>query len=405
VESGSARQKWKLNAGLFTSLLDFGAYCYVESSLRTGYGWNVWGGSRYEGVYLCMHPDEYTWNMQFFIEKVELLPAKEEEIRTKRTRIAEIDAALVTRNSRLTELTALLAQNDTEATVLGLLTTARTNLNSATTAGSSLATSNTTYLSGRAALSPLTMPVLATDRRGLSTQGAVLDFVRPSGRVSVAETCDGNVLLTYADSQGRLCQTAYDAAADSRNAAFDQWLPPAGRAGASFGSSGSLALASPVKLPDGDFTFETWFQFPLPFKDDGTNVSYYPLHAFASDASGENIPLAVAGGDRLVLVAGGMFHDSGARLSSRITAGWHHAAVVTRGPGADFYLDGIKVGTASRTLRGLTLNGTTDSLSVPAFAWPTTTFTISIWVKSATASWNNRGALMRWPPPCRSAAR
>ncbi|MCF2149779.1 RICIN domain-containing protein [Desmonostoc muscorum LEGE 12446] len=65
---------------------------------------------------------------------------------------------------------------------------------------------------------PVGMKLLTTDSRKLITQGALLDFVRPTSRLTAIETCEGNVQLSYFDNQGKMQQTNFDATADSRNA-------------------------------------------------------------------------------------------------------------------------------------------------------------------------------------------
>ena len=88
---------------------------------------------------------------------------------------------------------------------------------------SELATSNTTIINGviNTQQTPQTMPNLATDSRGLVTQGALLGFVRPASRLSAIETCEVNVQLSYFDDLGRMRLTNFDATSDSRNPAFE----------------------------------------------------------------------------------------------------------------------------------------------------------------------------------------
>ena len=72
------------------------------------------------------------------------------------------------------------------------------------------------------------------------------------------------MLLSYIDDEYRMRQVGYDATADSRNSAFEQWLP-----------EGESRLSGPgqPRQPDrpgsgsdaaGDLVAETWFCYPLP---------------------------------------------------------------------------------------------------------------------------------------------
>ena len=129
-----------------------------------------------------------------------------------------------------------------------------------------LATSNTTIINGvnNTQQTPQTMPNLATDSRGLVTQGALLEFVRPASRLSAIETCEGNVQLSYFDDQGRMRLTNFDATSDSRNPAFEQWIPDSVRTCLNFDQdSNRVTLERPVYLEE-EWTIEAWFAYPLP---------------------------------------------------------------------------------------------------------------------------------------------
>lgn len=109
----------------------------------------------------------------------------------------------------------------------------------------------------------IAMPLVHTDKRGLKTQAARLDFVRPQSRMSAIETCEGNVQLSYFDDLGRMRQTNFDATAYSRNTDFGQWIPDTVRVCPAPSDKGVLLIEEPIQLFE-QWTFETWFSFPLP---------------------------------------------------------------------------------------------------------------------------------------------
>ena len=125
------------------------------------------------------------------------------------------------------------------AQVIALITALQTELN----------TLNTDFLNAlkNTQAKPQTMPQVAKDSKGLVTQGALLGFVQPAGRLNAIETCEGNVQLSYFDNQGRMRQTNYDATADGKNAAFEQWIPDAQRACLNFSNSNSVATCSELQ--------------------------------------------------------------------------------------------------------------------------------------------------------------
>ncbi|MFP4436147.1 MAG: LamG-like jellyroll fold domain-containing protein [Chloroflexaceae bacterium] len=183
---------------------------------------------------------------------------------------------------------------------------------------------------------PQAMPLLATDARGLGVRGAVLSFVRPQGRLNALETSEGNVQLSYIDTQGRMRLTNFDATADSQNSTFEQWLPDALRACARLDQDASvIQLNTPIILGD-DWTIEAWFVTPLP-----AGRREHTLIA------GDDLRIVVREGQHLGVVAGS-FHDSTYRLDT-LSDGWHHLAVVGRtaedGTIVTFFIDGKPVGT------------------------------------------------------------
>ena len=110
---------------------------------------------------------------------------------------------------------------------------------------------------------PQTMPQVFKDSYGLVTYGALLSFVNPGTRLNAIETCEGNVQLTYFDTQGRMRQTNYDATADQRNSSFEQWIIDGERACLNLSSKNSIVnLNTPLALKP-DCTIEAWFFYPL----------------------------------------------------------------------------------------------------------------------------------------------
>jgi hypothetical protein len=184
-----------------------------------------------------------------------------------------------------------------------------------------------------------TMPQVAKDSKGLVTQGALLGFVQPASRLNAIETCEGNVQLSYFDNQGRMRQTNYDATADGKNAAFEQWIPDAQRACLNFSNSNSVVkLNQALYLPD-DWSIEAWFVYPLPETAEwntlvrGKDADH---HILVRNRKQLGIYLT---NDSL----GQKFYDSGFNMEL-LTEGWHHLAAVGRGDTTLFYIDGKKVG-------------------------------------------------------------
>lgn len=187
---------------------------------------------------------------------------------------------------------------------------------------------------------PQSMPQVSKDARGLSTYGAVLGFVNPISRLTALETCEGTVQLCYFDTQGRMRQTRYDVTADSRNSAFEQWLPEAQRVCLNFARvSSQLALNRPLALPAA-WTLEAWFCFPFP-------QSARSLNSLTRGAVGGH-QVMIKDGKQLGMYLpneryGQNFYDCGYDLES-LAPGWHHLAVVSKGDTARFYLNGTYVG-------------------------------------------------------------
>jgi hypothetical protein len=186
---------------------------------------------------------------------------------------------------------------------------------------------------------PQTMPQLAKDSKGLVTQGALLGFVQTASRLNAIETCEGNVQLTYLDSEGRMRQTNYDATADGKNSAFEQWIPDAQRACLNFSNSNSVVKLNQALYLTPDWSIEGWFVYPLP------NIGEWNTLVRGKDADHH---ILVRNRKQLGIYLnndslGQNFYDSGFNMEL-LTEGWHHLAAVGRGDTTLFYVDGKKVG-------------------------------------------------------------
>ncbi len=250
---------------------------------------------------------------------------KLQELDQPKDRLKLLNAALIATPADKAAWDARLAQ------VIALITALQTELN----------TLNTDFLNAvkNTQAKPQTMPQVAKDSKGLVTQGVLLGFVQPASRLNAIETCEGNVQLSYLDREGRMRQTNYDATADGKNAAFEQWIPDAQRACLNFSNSNSIVtLNQALYLPD-DWSIEAWFVYPLPETAEwntlirGKDADHHILVRnrkqlgiyLTNDSLGQN------------------FYDSGFNMEL-LTEGWHHVAAVGRGDTTLFYIDGKKVG-------------------------------------------------------------
>ncbi len=364
-----------------------GGWVYISTA---GQVMDVLGAYTQEGAIVAAWGETGGDNQKWALDKTaQVTPTASAALASSEALIASLDAKIFTADSRLSWLTQALAQIEDVVTLESLLATTQTDLNGART---ELASKNTILLADLASAALAAMPALAVDERGLRTAGAVLDFAQPVGGVRLTESCTGNVLLTYADRQGRLRTTIYDAAADSRNAAFEQWVPDAVRACAEIRDSGDLiTLAKNVTLPASGWTCEAWVRYPLATGADG---AAYPFSVLAASADSRSAPLAVRGGQRLGLFLDGWFFDSGIDLSQTLAEGFHHLAVTASGSTATFYGDGVKLGSMKVRQPVLRLNGTTDGIDVPAHPSPTAAITASVSARSAAATWNASAAFV-----------
>lgn len=232
------------------------------------------------------------------------------------------------------------------------------------------------------------MPDVATDNRGLATRGAQLSFVRPASRLHAFETCEGNVQLSYFDEAGRVRQTLYDAAADSRNTTYEQWLPDAQRACLRFDSGRSvLQLSSPIAL-EGAWTIEAWFCHPLPQRE---------WNVLTSSTEGADEHVAIFQSCYLGARLQGFFFSSGYSLDE-LAAGWHHVAVVKRGPeGAQalsYFIDGRKVGEVELPRPTLVFDRDDKYVELPSASIPADSqISICFWARDDASMLSTRGFL------------
>lgn len=228
----------------------------------------------------------------------------------------------------------------------------------------------------------LTMPELRRDAQGLSTLGLELTYANPGGAIHATESVEGEVHLSYVDTAGRVRLTRYDATADTRNAAFEQWVSDGFRACPEFaGTNPELVFARPIALPDDLWTVEVWFQYPLPV---GAEGGYQMLVG----RDGENSPLVVKQGRRLGSLIEGYFLDSGFDLGT-LGPGWHHLALVNRRGASLFYLDGLPVAgeLAGRTRDVVGLRGASDGVLVEKLTtFPSDRLTLDFWIKTTAAT-------------------
>ena len=290
-----------------------------------------------DGARLNIYPDNNTSNQIWNLEKTSVqinnkisdaltnLQNKQQELSEKRKELANLEKVLTATPADKAAWDARLAQLIREITAI------QTEIN----------TLNTDFINGvkNTQQTPQTMPQVAKDGKGLVTQGALLGFVNSASRLNAIETCEGNVQLSYFDTQGRMRQTNYDATADSKNTAFEQWIPDAQRACLNFNNSNSVVkLNQPLYLP-ADWSIEAWFVYPLPETGEwntltiGRNGGHHVLVRnrkqlgiyLNDDSLGQN------------------FYEIGFNMES-LSPGWHHLTAVGRGGTTQFYIDGKKIG-------------------------------------------------------------
>lgn len=234
-------------------------------------------------------------------------------------------------------------------------------------------------------LTPQSMPVVHKvtkgSQAGLETTGGMLEFVRTGSRISAIETCEGNVQLSYFDTQGRMRLTNYDATSDSRNIAFEQWMPEPLRTCLNFNNTNSLVELNAPILINQEWTVEAWFCYP--FND---NITWRVL---VSDGNGVENQIVVYNQVQLGTRINGFFHDSGYSLEN-LSSGWHHLIAMGEGTGdkttTTFYIDGQKVGEPIVTKPSISLNGQKEHLVLAPESIPVgNEITVSFWAKGDTS--------------------
>ncbi len=238
---------------------------------------------------------------------------------------------------------------------------------------------------------PEEIPEIHTTDNGLVTRAAYLDFVQPASRLNMMESCEGNLILSYFDTQGRMRQTNFDATADSHNMTFEQWIPETVRSCVDMrDNNASITLNNPVDLGE-DWTVEFWFTTLAPHEallwrsiydryhyflscyeeisEQGVHVnpSFFPgskvcvrEHQADSDENPPQIAMELgtliqqeAIPDTLTNPFDDYWVGSGFDMTT-LSQGWHHMAVVgtgdiTKGT-TTFYIDGQRVGDDTQTL-------------------------------------------------------
>lgn len=271
-------------------------------------------------------------------------------LEAKQRELQQLRAALRSSETTLNELQTLSTNKTAQRAVLEAQLKAVTD--TLGTVQTELATLNTAFIQGVNSRdrTPQIMPQLASDRRGLVSQGAILGFVRPASRLQALATSEGNVQINYCDQQGRMRQTIFDATADSRNGAFEQWIPDSVRACLSLTPASSVILLkdpndqrrnAPIPLP-ATWTIEAWFAYPLP-----ENERYYTLTRAQNAPDHQVIVEMQNEGQFLGTYVNRQFYSSGFDLR-QLSAGWHHLTAVAQGQEAEgtttFYIDGQPVG-------------------------------------------------------------
>ncbi len=270
-----------------------------------------------------------TWDAELNKLKLSLTTSKD-QLTTDKTRLSRVTSLLANRSNA--RLNALKIERDK---LISEITGLEQSLNQL----------NQDFLNTAKSIqsNAQKMTLLAKDKQGLKTFGAILGFASPHSAVNSQASSEGNVQLNYFDHQGCMRSTLYDACADSVNSAYEEWLPKSINSCAAFNRSDALATFKneEIELPETGFTLQTWFYYPPAFKDDG---SPYLLNKLTSDKSGKEAVIAIFENRRLGTIVDGFFHDSGWNLEAGLSHGWHHVATVVQNGFTLFYIDGRPVG-------------------------------------------------------------
>lgn len=251
---------------------------------------------------------------------------------------------------------------------------------------------NTAYVNALSVLqnTPQTMPVLHAVsqgyQKGLETRGTLLGFVRPASRLTAIETCEGNVQLSYFDTQGRMRQTNYDATSDSKNITFEQWIPDGLKSCLNFNSTrGTIAFNSTLYFEQ-NWSVEAWFAYPF-----AENLQWFVL----TNSEDNQQQIVAFRGKYLGVRVNGLFYDSGFNFE-QLFSGWHHLTVVGSNQKSKilFYIDGKQVGSirmAALSQTAIELDGTNDFIALPAMDIDYSKgFTVEAWVKYEGFQSNSR---------------
>ena len=228
------------------------------------------------------------------------------------------------------------------------------------------------------------MDLVARDKQGLESYGALLGFAAPAHSIASTATAEGNVQLSYFDNKGCMRFTNYDAAADSVNPTFEQWLPDNAKTCAHFRDVNDVCLVKgkSVPLEKNQWTVDTWFYYPLAYQTDGNP---YPLSKIVSSKNGQDAAIAIAENTWLGTLVGNYFHDAGFDLQKNLAEGWHHVAASGTAGATQFYVNGEPVGHSiadiqSNARHALRFNGSKDYLTVPAIEHNLSKgFTLTCW--------------------------
>lgn len=306
-------------------------------------------------------------------------------IQEKKEALVKVQAEIQVKQNRLT-LVANILNNRSQARHDALVIERDQMISAINSTQQTLAEKNTAALQAIGAINnqPQVMDLLAQDRQGLLTYAALLGFAAPAHGIEAQATAEGNVQLAYFDDQGRMRFTNYDAAADSVNTTYQQWLPDSLKTCAHFRDTQDVCLLDNegITLEKNNWTIETWFYYPLVYQ---TNGNPYPIARLVSDSTRRHAAIAVAENTRLGTLVDGFFHDAGVDLQANLVEGWHHVAASGTAGTTQFYLNGNPVGHSIEDIQNYTryamrFNGTTDYLKLPTIHHDFSKgFTFSCW--------------------------
>lgn len=308
------------------------------------------------------------------------------EIRSLESSIGSLSTLIRKKTKKRDHLAVLLEDRSNQS--LDDLRNMKTELlNNISGGESQLTQKNRAYLSSLNNFSQTSkiMQLLNKDFRSLYTYGALLDFAEPLTGIKAFETCEGNVQLSYFDRKGGIKLVNYDAASDTRNSRFEEWISDSVRACINIKDyDEKISLENSIDLKPNQWSIEGWFYYPGQFKPDGTCYEYNVL---ASSGERDDYALAIRDGNRLGTVVNGFFHDSGYSMEeNNVSHGWHHIAAVAKEGITYFYLDGNSIGNRKKEIDmpvrySMKFNGNDDCIRIDNFPFPSGDFTIAFWVR------------------------